>query len=129
MDQGRVERRVRDDSLAEIVRAHAQVVLGDDPVEERGRRGEVRVGLGEPLAREQLVEVGVRRLDALADDEGDLGLVDLGQGARHEVRGTAREEDARDEEPQPGADDADLMTEFHRPLVLLSRMAGALGGV
>ena len=99
--------------LLNSLHGDSQPILGDDLLEQRACRRKVRVGLGQTLAREQLVEVGIGGLRALADDQRDPALVDLGQVDRNQVRRSGGEHDTRHEQPEPRTQDADLPAQFH----------------
>ena len=76
--------------LGELVRCRAKPELLDHGVETRPGRSHARVRCRQPLRHEQLVVVGARSRQGLADDEGRLGIVDLGQPSAHEERGSCR---------------------------------------
>ena len=131
-DRDREERavagRLGSDQLPELVRGGVEALLGDDPAQQGARRDEVRVRLRQALAREELVVVRAHGLERLADDERDLALVHLLERVAHEERGAAGEQDARDEQPEPAAQDGNGASGVHLALVLRRDRAGVVPG-
>jgi len=113
--------------VRKVVGRHVETELPDDAFEGGAPRRDARVGCREALRDEDLIVVGARHRERLADNERRLRPVRFRQDAADHARRATRQLDAHDQEREPRPNDGDLAPELHEVSLSPPRRRGALG--